>query len=123
MEFPEPVIQLAIEPKTKDMQEKMALALAKLMQRRPILSEFQQTKKLAKLSLPVWANFTLKSSLTDFLREFKVEATVGEPQVSYSEAIKKAVQAEGKFVRQSGGKGQYGHCIIEMEPLPARLRL
>ncbi len=95
MDFPEPVIRVAIEPKTKLMQEKMVLALIKL------------------------AEEDLEIIVDRLLREFKVEANVGKPQVAYKETIRKATRAEGKFVRQSGGKGQYGHCIIDIEPLPA----
>ncbi len=116
MEFPEPVIQLAIEPKTKDMQEKMALALAKLMREDP---SFRVTTNVetGQTLIAGMGELHLEIIVDRLLREFKVEATVGDPQVSYREAIKKAVKAEGKFIRQSGGKGQYGHCVIEMEPL------
>lgn len=118
MEFPQPVIQLAIEPKTKDMQEKMALALAKLMREDPSF-RVSTNKETGQTLIAGMGELHLEIIVDRLLREFKVEATVGEPQVSYREAIKKAVKAEGKFIRQSGGKGQYGHCIIEMEPLPA----
>ena len=116
MEFPEPVIQLAIEPKTKDMQEKMALALAKLMREDPSFRVTTNTETGQTL-IAGMGELHLEIIVDRLLREFKVEATVGDPQVSYREAIKKAVKAEGKFIRQSGGKGQYGHCVIEMEPL------
>ncbi len=118
MEFPEPVIQLAIEPKTKDMQEKMALALAKLSREDP---SFRVTtnQETGQTLIAGMGELHLEIIVDRLLREFKVEATVGNPQVSYREAIKKPVRAEGKFIRQSGGKGQYGHVIIEMEPLPA----
>ncbi len=118
MEFPEPVIQLAIEPKTKDMQEKMALALAKLMREDPSFRVTSNTETGQTL-IAGMGELHLEIIVDRLLREFKVEATVGKPQVSYREAIKKAVRCEGKFIRQSGGKGQYGHCIIDMEPLPA----
>ena len=118
MEFPQPVIQLAIEPKTKDMQEKMALALAKLMREDPSF-RVSTNKETGQTLIAGMGELHLEIIVDRLFREFKVEATVGEPQVSYREAIKKAVKAEGKFIRQSGGKGQYGHCIIEMEPLPA----
>ncbi len=118
MEFPEPVIQLAIEPKTKDMQEKMALALAKLMREDP---SFRVTtnQETGQTLIAGMGELHLEIIVDRLLREFKVEATVGKPQVSYREAMKKPVRAEGKFIRQSGGKGQYGHCIIDIEPLPA----
>lgn len=118
MDFPEPVIQLAIEPKTKDMQEKMSLALAKLMREDP---SFRVTTNLetGQTLIAGMGELHLEIIVDRLLREFKVEAKVGEPQVSYREALKKPVRAEGKFIRQSGGKGQYGHCIIDIEPLPA----
>ena len=116
MDFPEPVIQLAIEPKTKDMQEKMALALAKLSREDPSF-RVSTNQETGQTLIAGMGELHLEIIVDRLLREFKVEATVGKPQVSYREAIKKAVRAEGKFIRQSGGKGQYGHCIIEMEPL------
>ena len=118
MQFPEPVIQLAIEPKTKDMQEKMALALAKLMREDP---SFRVTtnQETGQTLIAGMGELHLEIIVDRLLREFKVEANVGEPQVSYRETIRKPVKAEGKVIRQSGGKGQYGHCVIEMEPLPA----
>ena len=118
MEFPEPVIQLAIEPKTKDMQEKMALALAKLSREDPSF-RVSTNQETGQTLIAGMGELHLEIIVDRLLREFKVEATVGKPQVSYREAIKKPVRAEGKFIRQSGGKGQYGHAIIEMEPLPA----
>ena len=116
MEFPEPVIQLAIEPKTKDMQEKMALALAKLMREDP---SFRVTtnQETGQTLIAGMGELHLEIIVDRLLREFKVEATVGKPQVSYREYMKKAVRAEGKFIRQSGGKGQYGHAVVEIEPL------
>lgn len=116
MDFPEPVIQLAIEPKTKDMQEKMALALAKLSREDPSF-RVSTNQETGQTLIAGMGELHLEIIVDRLLREFKVEATVGKPQVSYREAIKKAVRAEGKFIRQSGGKGQYGHCVIEMEPL------
>ncbi|MBQ8908773.1 MAG: elongation factor G [Clostridia bacterium] len=116
MEFPEPVIQLAIEPKTKDMQEKMALALAKLMREDPSfrVTTNQETEQTLIAGM---GELHLEIIVDRLLREFKVEATVGKPQVSYREYMKKPVRAEGKFIRQSGGKGQYGHAVVEIEPL------
>ena len=116
MDFPEPVIQLAIEPKTKDMQEKMALALAKLSREDPSF-RVSTNQETGQTLIAGMGELHLEIIVDRLLREFKVDATVGKPQVSYREAIKKAVKAEGKFIRQSGGKGQYGHCVIEMEPL------
>lgn len=118
MEFPDPVIQLAIEPKTKDMQEKMALALAKLMREDPSF-RVQTSQETGQTLISGMGELHLEIIVDRLLREFKVEANIGDPQVSYRETIRKPVRAEGKFIRQSGGKGQYGHCVIEMEPLPA----
>ncbi len=118
MDFPEPVIQLAIEPKTKDMQEKMALALAKLMREDPTF-RVSTNLETGQTLIAGMGELHLDIIVDRLLREFKVEANIGNPQVSYRETIRKPVRAEGKFIRQSGGKGQYGHCIIEMEPLPA----
>ncbi len=119
MDFPEPVIQLAIEPKTKDMQEKMALALAKLMREDPSF-RVSTNQETGQTLIAGMGELHLEIIVDRLLREFKVEANIGQPQVSYRETIKKAVKnVEGKFIRQSGGKGQYGHCVIDMEPLPA----
>jgi translation elongation factor 2 (EF-2/EF-G) len=116
MEFPEPVINVAIEPRTKAGQEKMALALQKLAEEDPTfrVSTDQETGQTIIAGM---GELHLEIIVDRLLREFKVEANVGKPQVSYKETIRKTVKAEGKFVRQSGGKGQYGHCWIEMEPL------
>ncbi len=118
MQFPEPVIQLAIEPKTKDMQEKMSIGLGRLMREDP---SFRVTtnQETGQTLIAGMGELHLEIIVDRLLREFKVEAKVGEPQVSYREALKKKVRAEGKFIRQSGGKGQYGHCVIEIEPLEA----
>ena len=118
MQFPEPVIQLAIEPKTKDMQEKMSLGLAKLMREDPSF-RVSTNQETGQTLIAGMGELHLEVIVDRLLREFKVEANVGEPQVSYRETIRKPVRAEGKFIRQSGGKGQYGHAVIEMEPLPA----
>lgn len=116
MVFPEPVIQLAIEPKTKDMQEKMALALAKLSREDPSFRVATNTETGQTL-IAGMGELHLEIIVDRLLREFKVEANIGAPQVAYRETIRKPVKAEGKYIRQSGGKGQYGHCLIEMEPL------
>ena len=116
MEFPEPVIQLAIEPKTKDMQEKMAIALAKLMREDPTF-RVSTNQETGQTLIAGMGELHLEIIVDRLLREFKVEANIGDPQVSYKETIRKPVRAEGKYIRQSGGKGQYGHCIVEMEPL------
>lgn len=116
MEFPEPVIQVAIEPKTKDMQEKMSLALGKLMREDPTF-RVETSQETGQTLISGMGELHLQIIVDRLLREFKVEANIGEPQVSYRETIRKPVHAEGKFIRQSGGKGQYGHCVIDMEPL------
>ena len=116
MDFPDPVIQLAIEPKTKDMQEKMALGLAKLMREDPSF-RVSTDSETGQTIIAGMGELHLDIIVDRLKREFKVEANVGKPQVAYKETIKNAVEAEGKFIRQSGGKGQYGHCLIKMEPL------
>lgn len=116
MNFPEPVIQLAIEPKTKDMQEKMALALAKLSREDPSF-RVSTNEETGQTLIAGMGELHLEIIVDRLLREFKVEANVGNPQVSYRETIRKPVNAEGKYIHQSGGKGQYGHCLIKMEPL------
>ena len=117
MQFPEPVISQAIEPKTKVDQDKLAMALGRLAEEDPTVQTYtdQETgqtiiRGMGELHLEVIAD--------RLLREFKVGANLGRPQVAYRESIKTAVKAEGKFVRQSGGRGQYGHVQMEFEPLP-----
>ena len=116
MVFPEPVIKVAIEPKTKAGQEKMGIALMKLAEEDPTFKTYTD-EETGQTIIAGMGELHLEIIVDRLLREFKVEATVGKPQVAYREAITKAVDAEGKFVRQSGGKGQYGHCKIHMEPL------
>ncbi len=116
MEFPEPVIRVAIEPKTKQMQEKMVLALVKLAEEDPTFKTYTD-QETGQTIIAGMGELHLEIIVDRLLREFKVEANVGKPQVAYKETIRKKVTAEGKFVRQSGGKGQYGHCVIELEPL------
>ncbi|HHY64859.1 MAG TPA: elongation factor G [Clostridiaceae bacterium] len=118
MEFPEPVINIAIEPKTKAGQEKMGIALQKLAEEDPTFRVYTD-QETGQTIIAGMGELHLEIIVDRLLREFKVEANVGKPQVSYKETIRKAVRAEGKFVRQSGGKGQYGHCVIEIEPLEA----
>lgn len=115
MEFPEPVIKVAIEPKTKQGQEKMILALVKLAEEDPTFKTYTDTET-GQTIIAGMGELHLEIIVDRLLREFKVEANVGRPQVAYRETIKKAVEAEGKYVRQSGGKGQYGHCRIKLEP-------
>lgn len=116
MEFPNPVIQLAIEPKTKDMQEKMSLALAKLMREDPSF-RVETDNETGQTLISGMGELHLEIIVDRLQREFKVEANVGKPQVAYKETIKNTVNAEGKYIKQSGGRGQYGHCLIKMEPL------
>ena len=115
MDFPEPVIRVAVEPKTKAGQEKMAVALAKLAEEDPTFKAYTDPET-GQTIIAGMGELHLEIIVDRMLREFKVEANVGQPQVSYKETIRKAVKSEGKFVRQSGGRGQYGHVVIEIEP-------
>lgn len=116
IEFPEPVIKIAIEPKTKQDQEKMIQALLKFAEEDPSFRTYTDPETgqtimagIGELQLDIYCD--------RLRREFNVEANIGKPQVSYRETIRGKVRQEGKFIRQTGGKGQYGHCVIEMEPL------
>ena len=118
MHFVEPVIQIAIEPKTKQGQEKMVAALLRFAKEDPTFRTYTDQESgqtimagIGELQLDIYRD--------RLLREFHVEANIGKPQVAYRETIKKQVQVEGKYIRQSGGKGQYGHCVVTMEPLEA----
>ena len=115
MEFPDPVIQVAIEPKTKAGQEKMAIALQRLAEEDPTFKTYTD-QETGQTIIAGMGELHLEIIVDRMLREFKVEAVVGKPQVAYRETISKKVTAEGRFVRQTGGHGQYGHCVIEMEP-------
>ena len=115
MEFPEPVINVAIEPKTKAGQEKMGLALAKLAEEDPTFKTYTD-QETGQTIIAGMGELHLEIIVDRLQREFKVECNVGAPQVSYKETIRKPVKAEAKYAKQSGGKGQYGHAIIEMEP-------
>ena len=116
MNFPEPVIRVAIEPKTKAGQEKMGIALAKLAEEDPTFKTYTD-EETGQTIIAGMGELHLEIIVDRLLREFKVEANVGEPQVSYREAIKKEVNIEHKYARQSGGKGQYGHVLLKLEPL------
>ena len=116
MEFPDPVIRVAIEPKTKLGQEKMSIALSKLADEDPSFRTYTD-KETGQTIIAGMGELHLEIIVDRLLREFKVEANVGKPQVAYRETIKQPAKAEGKFIRQSGGKGQYGHVVIELEPL------
>jgi len=115
MEFPEPVINVAIEPKTKAGQEKMGIALSKLAEEDPTFKTYTD-QETGQTIIAGMGELHLEIIVDRLTREFKVECNIGKPQVAYKETIRKAVKAEGKFVRQSGGRGQYGHCWIEMIP-------
>ena len=118
MDFPEPVISVAVEPKTKGDQEKMAIALQKLAEEDP---SFRRTtdEETGQTIIAGMGELHLDIIVDRMKREYNVECNVGAPQVAYRETIRKPVRVEGKFIRQSGGKGQYGHCVIEMEPQEA----
>ena len=116
MEFPEPVIDIAIEPKDKVAQEKMAIALSKLAEEDPTFKTYTD-QETGQTIIAGMGELHLDIIVDRLKREFKVECNVGKPQVAYKETIRNAVRAEGKFIRQSGGRGQYGHAILEMEPL------
>ena len=115
MEFPEPVISVAIEPKTKAGQEKMGLALAKLAEEDPTFKTWTD-QETGQTIIAGMGELHLDIIVDRLTREFKVECNVGAPQVAYKETIRSAVKAEAKYAKQSGGKGQYGHAVIEMEP-------
>ena len=116
MNFPDPVIRVAIEPKTKAGQEKMGIALAKLAEEDPTFKTYTDDET-GQTIIAGMGELHLEIIVDRLLREFKVEANVGEPQVSYREAIRKEVNIEHKYARQSGGKGQYGHVLLKLEPL------
>jgi elongation factor G len=115
MIFPEPVISMAVEPKTKADQEKMGIALGRLAQEDPSF-RVRTDEESGQTIISGMGELHLEILVDRMKREFNVEANVGKPQVAYRETIRKAVKQEGKFVRQSGGRGQYGHIVIEMEP-------
>ena len=115
MEFPEPVISVAIEPKTKASQEKMSVALQKLAEEDPTFKTYTNTET-GQTIIAGMGELHLEIIVDRLLREFKVEANIGNPQVSYRESITKPAEAEGKYIRQSGGRGQYGHVKLKIEP-------
>ncbi len=116
IEFPEPVISIAIEPKTKADQEKMGMALKKLAGEDPTF-QIRNDEETGQTIISGMGELHLDIIIDRMKREFKVEANIGQPQVAYRETIKKEAEAEGKYIRQSGGRGQYGHCWIKLEPL------
>lgn len=117
MTFPEPVVRVAIEPKTKAGQEKMAIALMKLSEEDPTFKTYTD-KETGQTIIAGMGELHLEVLVNRMLREFKVEANVGKPQVAYRETITKTVVKQGRYVRQSGGRGQYGDCTVRLEPLP-----
>ena len=116
MEFPDPVISVAVEPKTKADQEKMGIALQKLAQEDPSF-QVRTDEESAQTIISGMGELHLDIIVDRMRREFSVEANVGRPQVAYREAVTKSVEQEGKFVRQTGGRGQYGHVVIRIEPM------
>ncbi|QNH55281.1 elongation factor G [Selenomonas timonae] len=118
MEFPDPVISVAVEPATKNDQEKMGIALQKLAEEDPTF-RVHTDAETGQVIISGMGELHLQIIVDRMLREFKVDCKVGEPQVAYRETIRKSVKAEGKFVRQSGGHGQYGHCWLELIPQDA----
>jgi len=117
MDCPDPVIDIEIEPKTKAGQEKMSIALQRLSEEDPTFRT-HTNHDTGQTIISGMGELHLDIIVDRLLREFNVDANVGKPQVAYKETITKAVTAEGKFVRQTGGRGQYGHCVVELEPLP-----
>ena len=115
MEFPEPVIHVAIEPKTKASQEKMGIALGKLAEEDPTFRTYTD-EETGQTIIAGMGELHLEITVDRLLREFKVEANVGSPQVAYKESIQTSAEAEGKYIKQSGGRGQYGHCKLRVEP-------
>ena len=119
MEFPEPVIHVAIEPKTKAGQEKMGIALAKLAEEDPTFRAYTD-EETGQTIIAGMGELHLEIIVDRLLREFKVEANVGKPQVAYKETIRRNAESDTKYARQSGGKGQYGHVKIRIEPNPGK---
>ena len=115
MDFPEPVIRVAIEPKTKAGQEKMGIALAKLAEEDPTFKTYTD-EETGQTIIAGMGELHLEIIVDRLLREFKVEANVGEPQVAYKETVRKLADVDNKYARQSGGRGQYGHVKIKLEP-------
>lgn len=116
MEFPDPVIKVAIEPKTKAGQDKMTMALVKLAEEDPTFKTYTD-EETGQTIIAGMGELHLEIIVDRLIREFRVEANVGKPQVAYRETITKPIKAEGRYVRQTGGHGQYGHCVVEFSPL------
>ena len=118
MEFPEPVIRVAIEPKTKAGQEKMGIALAKLAEEDPTFKAYTD-EETGQTIIAGMGELHLEIIVDRLLREFKVEANIGAPQVAYKETFTKEVEVDSKYAKQSGGRGQYGHCKVRFTPMDA----
>jgi elongation factor G len=118
MEFPEPVVSVAIEPKTKDGQDRLSMALATLANEDPTFRAMTD-EEMGQTIISGMGELHLEIIVDRLLREFRVEANVGKPQVAYRETVTVPVSAEGRFIRQTGGRGQYGHVKIQIEPLPS----
>jgi elongation factor G len=116
MEFPEPVIHVAVEPKTKADQEKMSIALGKLAQEDPSF-KIKTDKESGQTIIAGMGELHLEIIIDRMRREFDVEASVGKPQVAYRETIQKSIEQEGKYIKQTGGRGQYGHVWLKIEPV------
>jgi elongation factor G len=116
MNFPDPVISVAVEAKTKDARDKLGIALSKLAEEDPTFKTYTNTDT-GQTIISGMGELHLEIIVDRLLREFKVEVNVGTPQVAYKETFKKAVDVEGKYIKQSGGRGQYGHCKIRFEPM------
>ncbi|MCF7906758.1 elongation factor G [Patescibacteria group bacterium] len=114
--FPDPVISIAIEPKTKSDQEKMGISISKLVEEDPTF-QVRTDEETGQTIISGMGEFHLEIIVDRLQREFKVNVNIGQPQVSYKESITTSVKAEGKYIHQSGGRGQYGHCCLELEPL------
>jgi elongation factor G len=115
MKFPEPVISVALEPKSKADEEKLANALSKLSEEDPTF-KVKTDEETGQMIISGMGELHLEIIVDRMLREFGVQANVGKPQVSYRETVRKKVKTEGKFIRQTGGRGQYGHVVVELEP-------
>src|SRR5216117_3304870 len=117
MEFPDPVVRVAVEPKTRADQDKMGIALNRLAQEDPSF-QVSTDHETGQTIIAGMGELHLEIIVDRMKREFSVEANVGKPQVAYRETMKKSVESEGKFIRQSGGRGQYGHVWLKLDPQP-----
>src|SRR5207245_2120889 len=116
--FPEPVISVAIEPKTRADEDKLGQALGRLQEEDPTF-KMKVDEETGQTIISGMGELHLEIIIDRLLREFNVEANVGKPRVAYKETIRRKAQGEGRFIRQTGGRGQYGHVVLEFEPLPS----